>query len=261
MVFPVISDAVPEDTNFQDDVYLWQRATGALSVVSIGADGKTTFGDSSAPAISDDGRYATYQTTSATLNGGVDGSRVVLTDLRTRTTTPVSPLVNGQYGGGAPVISGDGNFVAFSQNTGQWTTDVYLWERATGRTTPVSVNVSGKAGTGVSLRPHISRTGRYVAFWSSARDLVPQTTSAPMSVFRYDRRDNRSVVAMTPPDDAFYGSEDCDISDDGFFVATETKSATLVEGDTNGQFDVFRTEVSSPVRAGPVVTPTTRPGR
>ena len=130
--------------------------------------------------------------------------------------------------------------------------------RATRRITPVSVNVSGRAGTGVSLDPHISRTGRYVAFWSSARDLVPAAPSAVMSVYRYDRNANRSVLAMTPPDDAFYGSEECDISDDGFFVATETKSATLVEGDTNGQFDVFRTEVSSPVRAGPAITPVTR---
>jgi hypothetical protein len=38
-------------------------------------------------------------------------------------------------------------------------------------------------------------------------------------------------------------------------VATETKSATMVPGDTNDQFDVFRTEVSTPKRNGPLITP------
>lgn len=262
VVFPAVLDFVPQDTNGYRDVYLWQRGAHVASVVSTGADGRTTAGDSTGPAISDDGRYVTYATTSAALNGGVDGNRIVVTDRESLATTVVSPLVDGAAGGvGEPVISGDGKFVAYSQNSARATTDIYLWERATARTTPVSVNVAGRPGTGVSLRPHVSRTGRYVAFWSSARDLVPEATTAPMSVYRYDRRDNRSVLAMTPPDDAFYGSEGCDISDDGFFVATETKSATLVEGDTNGQFDVFRTEVSSPVRAGPAITPTTRPGR
>jgi Tol biopolymer transport system component len=175
----------------------------------------------------------------------VYGNRVVLTDRETRKTTVVSPLVDPDGGDvGAPVISGDGNFVAYSQNDAGSATDVKLWERATGTTTAASVNTAGKAGTGVSLDPHISRTGQYVAFWSSARDLVADAPTAPMSVYRFDRQTGRNVLAMTPPDDAFYGSERCDISDDGRFVATETKSATLVPGDTNGQFDVFRTEVA-----------------
>jgi hypothetical protein len=66
------------------------------------------------------------------------------------------------------------------------------------------------------------------------------------------------VLVLTPPDDAFGGTEDCVISDDGFYVASETKSATVVEGDTNGRIDVFRTEVSTPLRTGPAVTPATR---
>ena len=65
-----------------------------------------------------------------------------------------------------------------------------------------------------------------------------------MSVYRFDRQTGRNTLVMTPPDGAFHGSEQLDISDDGRFVATETPSATLVPGDTNGQFDVFRTQVS-----------------
>ena len=119
VVFPAVLDAVPEDTNAYRDVYLWQRSTGALSVVSTGRDGRTTSGDSAGPAISDDGRYVTFATTSATLNGGVDGNRIVVTDRESRTTTVVSALVDGAAGGvGEPVISGDGDFVGYSQNSG-----------------------------------------------------------------------------------------------------------------------------------------------
>jgi len=245
VVFGTVRDAVPADRNFSEDVYLWNRTTGQLSLVSAGPDGTAPIGDSGSPTVSDNGRYVTYRTRASDLNGGVFGTRNVLTDRRTGTTTIVSPLVDPDGGDvGVPVISGDGHFVAYSQNDAGSATDVKLWQRTTGTTEVASVSASGESGTGVSLSPRISRTGRYVAFWSSARDLVAGPPSAPMSVYRFDRQAGRNVVAMTPPDDAFYGSEKCDISDDGRFVATETKSATLVADDTNGQFDVFRTQVS-----------------
>jgi Tol biopolymer transport system component len=245
VVFPTVAGAVPEDTNVSVDIYLWNRRNGKLSLVSTKADGTPASGDSSSPSVSDNGRYVTYRTRASDLNGGVYGNRVVLTDRQTKATTVVSPLLAADGGDvGAPVISGDGRFVAYSQNEAQWVTDIKLWQRTTGTTTVASVNTSGQAGTGVSLNPHLSRTGRYVAFWSAAPDLVANPPAAPMSVYRFDRQTGRNVLAMTPPDNAFYGSEQADISDDGRFVATETRSATLVPGDTNDQFDVFRTEVS-----------------
>ena len=144
-------------------------------------------------------------------------------------------------------------FIANADITGgdDWTGGT-LGRSTTGTTTRIGPNEIPVHG------PDISADGNFVVFPAIARPGAA-ALSAPMSVYRYDRKANRSVLAMvTPPDDAFYGSEECDISDDGFFVATETKSATLVEDDTNGQFDVFRTEVSSPVRSGPVISPTTR---
>lgn len=247
VAFEDFLDGAPEDTNFRDDVYVWERRTGTVSAVSVGADGRTTSGDSGSPTVSDDGRYVAYTTDSSVLTGGAAGLGFVVTDRATRRTTVVSaqPQLSG-----TPRISGDGRFVAFARNTGEWTTDIFSWDRATGRTVPVSVNVRGQPGTGISLTATISRTGRYIAFWSSARDLITEPVTAPMSVYRWDRSTGRSILAMTPPDDAFHGSERGEISDDGYHVATETKSATLVPGDTNGLFDVFRTEVSTPRRTG-----------
>lgn len=233
-------NAVPQDTNPDDDVYLWDRTTGKLTVVSAGTDGKTASGASNEPAVSDDGRYVTYRTKSKAVNGGVDGDRVVVTDRTTRKTTVVSAA-----SGNNPAISGDGRWITYSANRSTYQTDVLLWQRIGGATTTVSVNVAGKPAAGTSVRPRINADGRYVAYWSTARDLVSDPLTAPFSLFRWDRTSGRNVVVMTPPDDAFHVLEEADISADGRFVAFETQSGALVEGDTNRRFDVFRTDVGT----------------
>jgi hypothetical protein len=240
---------VPQDTNTDDDVYLWDRTTGALTVVSAGADGKTAPGASTEPAVSDDGRYVTYRTTAKALNGGAAGDRIVVTDRTTRTTGVVSST-----SGNAPAISGDGRWVTYSvYRPGPGNdADVLLWQRTTGATTTVSVDAAGKPADGTSMRPRVNADGRYVAYWSTSRDLVSDTLTAPLSLFRWDRVSGRSILVMTPPDDAFHVTEEADISADGRFVAFETQSGALVEGDTNGKFDVFRTDkVGATVKASP----------
>ena len=252
VVFHSFFEEATGDLNWSTDVHLWERRTGAVSTVSARADGSTTVGESSSPTISDDGRYVAYMTTSPELSGSLTGRAFVVTDRTNRATT----VVTDETGlSGTPKISGDGNFVAFARNASSRTTDVYSWERSNGRIVPVSVNVNGNASSGISLTASISRSGRFIAFWSSARDLIADEVTAPMSVFRWDRNTGRSILAMTPPDDAFYGSETGEISDDGYYLAAETKSATMVPGDTNGEFDVFRVEVSTPKRNGPLITP------
>ncbi|GIJ49602.1 hypothetical protein Val02_64880 [Virgisporangium aliadipatigenens] len=243
VVFTSTSDALPQDRNGSRDVYLWDNLVRSLSVVSIDPayPYTTTAGDSESPTISDNGRYIAFRTRSSVLGGSVDG-RVVVRDRWAGTTTPVSAA--SVDGVGAPAISGDGNWIAYSKNRGEHDSDVLLWERATGTTSVASVNTAGRPASGVSLTPRISGDGRYVVYYSSSRELVAQTPSAPVSFFLFDRLTGRNSVAVTPPDDAFYGSETADISDDGRYVASETESATLVPGDTNGEFDVFRTRVS-----------------
>ena len=253
-------NAVPQDTNIDDDVYLWDRTTGALTVVSAGSDGKTASGDSDEPAVSDDGRYVTYRTASKAVHGGVEGSRVVVTDRTTRRSAVVSATT-----GSTPAISGDGRWIAYTVNRSTYQTDVLLWQRASGATTTISMNVAGKPAKGTSLRPRLNADGRYVAFWSTAHDLVPDTLTAPLSLFRWDRTSGRNVVVMTPPDGAFHVMEEADISADGRFVAFETQSGALVEGDTNGKFDVFRADVAiTPaalqVTKAPAVTGTAKVG-
>src|SRR5207248_11577266 len=112
-------------------------------------------------------------------------------DLQSNTTRLVSVNLAGTGGGDGEsrhsYISADGRFVAFESdaddlvardtNSGMHRTDVFLRNLQTNTTTLVSINAAGTdSGNGVSRRPVLSADGRYVAFESSAYNLVTGIT-------------------------------------------------------------------------------------
>ncbi|MCL4805196.1 MAG: hypothetical protein KJ046_12920 [Anaerolineae bacterium] len=58
----------------------------------------------------------------------------------------------------------------------------------TGSTTIISVSSAGVVGNGESISPSMSNNGRFVAFESSATNLVPDDTNDVMDVFVHDRQ-------------------------------------------------------------------------
>jgi Tol biopolymer transport system component len=101
---------------------LWSRdlATGSDTLVSINIDGLPSNGASALPALSPDGRFVAFWSTSPDLvpgdfNGGGD---IFLRDLRLGTTVRVSVSDNGLEVAGdpsnwAPSVSADGSLIAF----------------------------------------------------------------------------------------------------------------------------------------------------
>jgi Tol biopolymer transport system component len=65
--------------------------------------------------------------------------------------------------------------------------DVFVHDRNTGQTVRVSVDSSGNQGSGRSDWPSISGDGRYVAFGSSAPNLVPGDTNDRSDILLHDR--------------------------------------------------------------------------
>jgi len=89
--------------------------------------------------------------------------------------------------------------------------------------------------------PSISSDGRYVAFTSSATNLVTGDTNTDSDVFVYDR-DTDTIEMVSVNNSGVQGddvSEYCSISSDGCYVAFESDAANLVTGDTNARDDVF----------------------
>jgi TolB protein len=99
-------------------------------------------------------------------------------------------------------ISADGGSVVFSSNATDLvsgdtngTQDVFLRDLARGATRLVSATADGDPGNGSSGNPRCSGSGRFVAFSSTADDLVPGDTNAVQDVFVRDLRSNRTVRA------------------------------------------------------------------
>jgi Tol biopolymer transport system component len=166
-------------------------------------------------------------------------------------TTRVSVSSSGRQGNnesGAPSISANGRFVAFASDASNLVPgdtndgiDVFVRDLRTGETRRVSVSSSGAQGNHRSGAPSISADGRFVAFWSYASNLVDGDTNRSRDVFVHDLRtgETRRVSVSSSGAQANGSSFNPSISADGRFVAFVSPASNLVDGDTNGAYDVF----------------------
>jgi Tol biopolymer transport system component len=143
----------------------------------------------------------------------------------------------------------DGRFVVFvsSANSlvpggGNSQPEVFVRDRREGKTEMVSVAVGGEAGnSGSGWMPAISADGRFVAFSSSASNLVENDTNDASDVFVRDR-EKGTTERVSLSSEGKEGDGNCGfprISADGMLVAFISEATNLVEGDTNGKQDVF----------------------
>ena len=119
--------------------------------------------------------------------------------------------------------------------------DVFVYDRVAKTTERVSVASNGTQANGSSSFSSISGDGRYIAFESSASNLVANDTNGQSDIFVYDRQEQtteRVNVASnaTQPNGSSYGAS---ISDDGRYVAFLSEANNLVVGDTNQRTDIF----------------------
>ncbi len=158
--------------------------------VSVASNGSQGNGYSHKSVISSDGRYVAFSSASTNLVPGDTSSSedIFLHDRQTGETTRISVASDGTEANNIsfePAISGDGRYVAFisyadnlvpggSDRNGEAVSDVFVRDRQTGETKRVNVASDGTLAndhTNVGLA--ISADGRYVAFSSSADNLVP----------------------------------------------------------------------------------------
>jgi Tol biopolymer transport system component len=249
----VSTNLVPGDTNNQDDVLVRDRVSGTTTRVSVATGGAQASGVSGFPRISNDGRFVAFQSGAPDLvtgdsNGTID---VFVHDRQTTTTTRVSVSSAGTQANGAsysPSISADGRYIAFysaatnlvAGDTNN-TFDVFVHDRQTGATTRVSVASNGAQGGASSSYPAISADGRYVAFHSSAVNLVAGDTNASVDVFVHDNQtgatSRASLGAGATQSNGI--SVNAAISANGQFVAFHSNASNLVAIDGNAIEDVF----------------------
>jgi Tol biopolymer transport system component len=187
------------DTNGLPDIFVHDRQTGVTERVSVASDGTQANGESYYLSISGDGCYVAFQSLATNLVvGDINGVQdIFVHDRLTGQTELVSVTSDGQQANGdssVPSISADGRHVAFhsratnlvpggTHNLG----DVYVRDRLTGRTEQVSVASDGAQGNPASEDPSISANGQYVAFDSSATNLVAGDTNNSSDIFVRDQ--------------------------------------------------------------------------
>src|SRR5438132_6325767 len=200
------TERVAGDTNVASDVLVHDRQTGTTERVSVASDGTQGNGSSGLlsfafpPALSADGRFVAFVSFAANLvagdtNGATD---VFVHDRQTGTTERVSVASDGTQGDGtssSSALSADGRFVAYHSaattlvaGDTNGATDVFVHDRQTGTTERVSVASGGTQGNGISAAPALSGDGRFVAFHSTATNLVAGDTNGAPDVFVHDRQ-------------------------------------------------------------------------
>jgi len=260
------SSLVPGDSNGQIDIFVRDRQTAKTIRVSVASDGTESNGASRYPSISRDGRYVAFL--SAASNLVPDDTNEVMDifvhDRQTGKTTRASVTSDGTQadaGSSRGAISGDGRCVAFYCDAANLvrddtnkTSDVFVYELETGKTTRVSVASDGTQGNGGSRRPKISGDSRYVVFWSLATNLVPGDTNGTNDIFVHDRETGRTIMVSVAGDGTQGNGKSGypSISADGRWVAFQSGATNLVTGDENARTDVFVHQVQMDEAAGDV---------
>ncbi len=237
-------------------MFLAATASGAGVIMRASTDAAGNQGNAASQdaSVSADGRYVAFDSNASNLvygdtNGTTD---VFVKDTQTGAISRASTNSSGgQVPGNSthPSISADGRYVAFTSSACSLaagycyrnTTNIYIKDMKTGAVSRVSADTSGNPGNGSSVWPAISPDGRYVAFDSTASNLVPGDTNYTTDVFVKDTWTGAISRASTDAggNQGNNYSQYPSISADGRYVAFESFATNLVPGDTNNNADIF----------------------
>jgi Tol biopolymer transport system component len=246
------TNLVPNDTNGKGDVFRHDCETGETIRVSLRWNGIQVGGNSGTPRCSADGQQVAFFSEAPNLDGsGAHGYDVYVRDILAATTELVSVGDDGSLANGVSYlgsISGDGAFVVFwseaddlvgNDDNGDW--DVFLRDRAGGRTTLLSVGLDGTAANGKSSNCAISSDGETAVFESLAPDLIDSDTNGDSDVFVADLHYGTLIRASerTGHIEAHGDSHFPSVAGDGTEVYFQSLSDDLVDGDTNQVADLF----------------------
>ncbi len=145
---------------------------------------------------------------------------------------------------GGVLLSGDGNWAAFSSNGSGLVTndnkglnlDAFLQNLNTGARTLISPTTSGGRATGNSVPSGISEDGRFVLLESDADGLVEGDTNGSSDVFLYEGQTGKLDWITAGANGESGGSF---MTKNGRFVLFESTAENLDPSDHNGGTDLF----------------------
>jgi Tol biopolymer transport system component len=246
------SNLVQVDKNGFRDIFVWYAATNKIETVSVGEGATEANAESIEPSVSGDGNFIAFTSMASNISltaKGISNNNVFLRDMKNNTTVMISidPIAKKGGGGSKPSISYDGSRIAFyssvetlvaNDKNGIW--DIFLWDKNNAILKRVSLTADGKErhqgneSANRIVSPAISGNGRYIAFATTADNMVAGDNNNFQDVFIYDITLGTIVIASNSADGK-PGNEDSPIqqgekialSFDGNWIAFSTKASNL----------------------------------
>ncbi len=252
------TNLVDGDKNGFKDVFVWASATGEIKRVSIGPNGVEANGESFEPSLSTD--EIAYTSSATNLVPGVDAGSMVNVywcNLATGEQKLISVDYNTKKGGGGSrpsisMVSGDSTRIAFhsaspnlvrGDNNDFW--DIFLYSKnkplkRISLTYNGDERNQGNESATRDVKPSISGNGRYVAFATTATNLVPNDNNNSQDIFVVDTEKD-TVVRVSIDSKGIEGNGDSPIgqgekvaiSFDGKWIAFNSKAKNLGAPDYN----------------------------
>lgn len=275
------TNLVAGDTNALPDIFLRDLVAGTTTRISVTTAGNQVtgnpgFGAEGRPAISADGKVIVWQSLNNDLVVDNNFRRdIFVRDLTgaTPTTTranvaDVTGVGTGQGNGHSqtPSISADGNRVAFDSNSNQLVTadtngqsDVFVRDRATGRTYRASLRTDGGQSNAGSFAPALSRDGKVVAFETTASNLgtTTDTDGGFTDIYAHDLAAGKTTWVNEPTGPGSeHNSWQVATNGNRRYVGFYTHAGNVVSPDTNTGSDVIRRDLQTSTSERMNVTPT-----
>ena len=242
------SNLATADTNGgNDDVFAYDRDTGVLSLLSAGGNNA-----SFRPTVSADGRVVVFQSSADNLVAGGDSRGIFSHNLGTGvteilSTRPFSTVFVRSVEGFLvrspsliPSISADGELAVYPSIDTNALATAFISNRSMNseaRVIAAELPFEAVGGNLPSTNPSVSSTGRFVAFESSANNLVAGDTTR-RDIFVRDRETQRTENLTFGANGR---SENPSISADGRFVVFESEARNI-----EGAIPFFVSEVFPP---------------
>jgi Tol biopolymer transport system component len=259
------------DTNGVRDIFIWdaQRTDIGLTKISVGFDGNEANSESFDANFSGDGSIVAFSSSASNLTPGVIGTgtlNVYRHEVRTKLTDLVSFDLKGAGAGGAyPSMSEDGSKIAFYSYSSKITADdsnnlwdIFVYDNTTKLNKRISLTTtggernSGSESVSHTVPPTISGNGRYVAFSTTATNMVPGVNNGKRNVYVADLATNTVQWASsgmggvqgngnTPVGQ----SEKVTLSYDGRWIAFTTNSGNITANKNPGNENIVMRNLDS----------------
>lgn len=231
------TNILPGDTNSVADQFLYDRQTGATTLVSTNANGDIANGNSFEAALSADGRHAAFDTKADNLGGAVtfNHDKVYYRNLDTGETMLVAQEAD------VADISADGRYVAYIDRPygGPPPYYVHIFDTVTQTSVVASADSNGTPFGVDSGAAHISDDGRLVTF---ATNVTPEDYQQGI-VTGYLKDMTTGALTKISPDGVT--AWDYNLSGNGRYVSFSTVISLTPDANGNVYYNLFRKDLIS----------------